>query len=184
MRLIVGLGNPGAEYEGTRHNVGARVVEALAARCGVEPVEEGRALVGWGRRRGRRFGLARPRTYMNRSGDAVERLMDAHDLRAADLLVVLDDMHLDVRAVRLRAGGSAGGHNGMAHIIDRLGTTGVPRLRLGIGSDFARGQQVDYVLAPFSSAQEPLVEDAVIHACNAALVFVTDGIEEAMNRFN
>ncbi len=183
-RLIVGLGNPGAEYEGTRHNAGFMVADALAARCRLGLVPDGEALVGWGSHRGCAFGLAKPQAYMNRSGDAVRRLARAHGLGAAEILVVVDDLHLDVGAVRLRAGGGAGGHNGLEHVAERLGTTDFPRLRLGIGRDFPRGGQVDYVLAPFAPQQRAALEDALITACNAALAFVADGIEAAMNRYN
>lgn len=183
-RLIVGLGNPGEEYAETRHNAGFMVVDALAARCRIELGRAHEALVGWGRHRGDPVGLAKPQTFMNRSGGAVRALVDAHGLAPGEVLVVVDDLHLDVGVIRLRPGGGAGGHNGLQDIADRLGTTDFPRLRLGIGRDFPRGGQVDYVLQPFGAAQRTLMDDALITACNAALAFVTDGVETAMNRYN
>jgi PTH1 family peptidyl-tRNA hydrolase len=184
-RLIIGLGNPGAEYEGTRHNVGFAVADALAEKIGVAfQHEKGNALVAWGRWRGCPFGLVKPLTYMNRSGGAARTLLGRCGLRPEEMLVVMDDLSLPPGTVRLRAQGSAGGHNGLQDIIDRLGTDQFPRLRVGIGSDFPRGRQVDYVLTPFTAQEQPLVDEAVGVACEAALTFVADGIVTAMNRFN
>ncbi len=184
-RLIIGLGNPGVAYEGTRHNVGYDVVDALAGRTGVTLVHgRGNTLLGWGRWRGCPFGLAKPLTFMNRSGQAVRSLRGHAGLTPADILVILDDINLPVGALRLRAGGSAGGHNGLQDIIDTLGTDTFPRLRIGIGNDFPRGGQADYVLTPFSPEERTLIGEAVDRAAEAALTFVTDGIATAMNRFN
>jgi len=184
-RLIVGLGNPGTEYEGTRHNVGFVVVKTLADRTGIA-LSMGRfqALEGWGRHRGCPFGLALPLTYVNRSGDAVKPLMSQHGLSPNELLVVVDDLHLPPGTIRLRAGGGSGGHNGLEHIAERIGTTDFPRLRIGIGSDFPRGRQADYVLSPFTDEQQPFIDEAIDQACEAALSFVHDGISTAMNRYN
>jgi PTH1 family peptidyl-tRNA hydrolase len=182
--LIVGLGNPGPKYANTRHNVGFRVVDALARRKRVSLSTEGDVQVGWTTHNGTRLGLAKPLTFMNRSGDAVAPLLEAHDMAPASLLVVVDDLHLDVGQLRLRPGGSSGGHNGLKHIAERLGTTNYPRLRVGIGSDYARGQQAAYVLAPFTRQQHAVIDDALIDACNAALAFATDGLNAAMNRYN
>lgn len=184
-RLIVGLGNPGVEYDGTRHNVGFVVVEALAEQTGVA-LTAGRlqALEGWGNHRGCPFGLVLPLTYVNRSGDAVGPLLSQHGLAPDALLVVVDDLHLPAGTIRLRPGGGSGGHNGLDHIVRRLDTTDFPRLRIGIGNDFPRGRQADYVLSPFTVEQQPLVDKAIERACEAALTFVHDGIEPAMNRYN
>jgi PTH1 family peptidyl-tRNA hydrolase len=184
-RLIVGLGNPGEEYAGTRHNAGFMLVDALADRLRVEVDDyHAEALNAEAGHRGYPLVLAKPTTYVNRSGDAARRLLNKHGLEPRDLLVVVDDLNLDVGALRLRPGGGSGGHNGLASIAQALGTTDYPRLRLGIGSDYERGGQVDYVLAPFSAEQRPRLREALEAGREAALCFVTDGIEEAMNRFN
>lgn len=182
--LIVGLGNPGPKYADTRHNVGFEVADALADRLRISLSREYDALVGWGQHKNRRIGLAKPQTYMNRSGDPVAALVNAYDLSPGDLLVVVDDLNLDVGQLRLRPGGSSGGHNGLAHIEQRLGTSAYPRLRIGIGSDYPHGAQADYVLSPFSAQQRDVIDDTLIDACNAALTAVRDGVDAAMNRFN
>ncbi|GIV59874.1 aminoacyl-tRNA hydrolase [Rhodocaloribacter litoris] len=184
-RLIIGLGNPGEAYAGTRHNVGFMVADAVAEKTGLrlEPAR-GNVLLGWGSWRGCPFGVAKPMTYMNLSGQAVQALVRRFGLDPGDLLVVYDDLNLPPGKLRLRPGGSAGGHNGVQDIIDRLGTDAFPRLRLGIGHDFPRGGQVDYVLAPFDPEQQRLIEEVLPVACDAALTFVTDGLTTAMNRFN
>ena len=184
-RLIVGLGNPGAEYEKTRHNVGFEVVDAVAdkARITLEH-DKGDVLLGWGRVRRYPLGVAKPLTYMNRSGTAVRTLLGRHGLEPQEILVVVDDINLPVGKLRLRQGGSAGGHNGLQDITDRLGRDDFPRLRFGVGSDFSRGKQADYVLSPFSPDERPIVEEALVRARDAAITFVTDGIVTAMNRFN
>jgi PTH1 family peptidyl-tRNA hydrolase len=184
-RLIVGLGNPGAEYEGTRHNVGFQVVDALARRTRIDlDTHRADALVGEGRYRGDALVVALPLTYMNRSGDAVAPLMRRAGLAPSELIVVVDDLHLDVGTLRLRKGGGSGGHNGLADIERALGTSAYPRLRVGVGSDFGRGQQADYVLAPFDAEQQPVIDETLPRAVDALLCFVREGIETAMNRFN
>lgn len=184
-RLIVGLGNPGPEYEATRHNVGFMVIDALVEQTGIELTDTRfQALSGWGSHRGCPFGLVKPLTYVNRSGQAVRPLQRHHGLAARELLVVVDDLNLPLGKLRLRPGGGSGGHNGLEDIAERLGTTAFPRLRIGIGSDFSRGQQVEYVLSPFSSEQQPAIEEAIDRACDAALTYVSEGVETSMNRFN
>lgn len=183
-RLVVGLGNPGPDYANTRHNVGFRVVNALADRLRVSFDRAYDALVGWGQYKNRRLGLAKPLTFMNRSGNAVAPLCEQYDLPPSDLVVVVDDLHLPVGTIRLRPDGSSGGHNGLQHVAQRLGTTDFPRLRVGIGNDFASGEQVDYVLSPFTPQQEPEIEDAVADAVEAVLTTVREDLDTAMNRFN
>ncbi len=185
-RLIVGLGNPGAEYEGTRHNVGFAVVEAVAQKARIDFGYDGRAgaMVGEGRFRGRSLTLVKPLSYMNRSGTPVRHLLRRYGLAPRDLLIIVDDINLPTGRLRLRPRGSAGGHNGVQDLIDCLGTDDFPRLRIGIGDDFSRGRQSDYVLSPFSEAQRHAVEEALARARDAALTFVTDGLVTAMNRFN
>lgn len=184
-RLIVGLGNPGVPYVGTRHNVGFEVVEAVAARARITLApERARTIGGWGSWRARAFGVAMPQTYMNLSGEAVLGLVRAHALAPEDVLVVVDDIALDVGALRARPGGSAGGHNGLQSIADLLGTDQYPRLRIGVGRDFPRGRQADYVLQPFTDEQRVLIDEALPVAAEAALTFVADGIQTVMNRYN
>jgi PTH1 family peptidyl-tRNA hydrolase len=182
--LVIGLGNPGAEYEGSRHNVGYQVVDALADRLGVSFEHQQNALVGWGTHEGDTVGLALPLTYMNRSGDAVVSLREQHDLGPNQLLIIVDDLHLPLGTLRLRPNGSSGGHNGLAHIARRLDTTEYPRLRVGIGNDFPEGEQVDYVLSPFSDGQKSTIRDAITEAGDAALTVAHDDLEAAMNQFN
>lgn len=182
--LAIGLGNPGAEYEDTRHNVGHQVLDALAQRLDVSLDHWGDALVGWGQHDGQKVGLAVPLSYMNRSGDPVAELQEHYDLSLDQLLIVVDDLHLPVGTLRLRPSGSSGGHNGLAHVAQRLGTTDFPRLRVGIGNEFREGQQVDYVLSPFSAEQKPKIRDAIDDACDAILTVAQADLEAAMNRFN
>ncbi len=184
-KLIVGLGNPGREYERTRHNVGFEVADALAERHGIAlKHHRGVALVGWGMLDGLRFGVMKPITFMNRSGRAVQDVSKYFDVDPSDVLVVFDDLNLPLGTIRLRAGGSAGGHNGVQNVMDVLKTDAFPRLRIGIGSEFARGRQVDYVLSPFSSKDRETVDEALVRAQEAVETFAREGIESAMNRYN
>lgn len=182
--LAIGLGNPGAEYEGTRHNVGYQVVDALAEQLDVSFERKAESLVGWGTHEDLDVGLALPLTYMNRSGDAVVALREMYDLDVEQLLVLVDDIHLPVGTIRLRPSGSSGGHNGLSHISRRLGTDEYPRLRLGIGDDFPPGGQVDYVLAPFTPDQESAIRRAIDEACDAILSVATSDLETSMNQYN
>ncbi|WP_103029584.1 aminoacyl-tRNA hydrolase [Salinibacter altiplanensis] len=182
--LAIGLGNPGAKYEDTRHNVGHQVIDALSGRLDISLQHESDALVGWGRHADQKIGLAVPLTYMNRSGDAVAGLQDYYDLPLDRLLVIVDDLHLPVGTIRLRPAGSSGGHNGLAHVAQRLGTTEFSRLRIGIGDDFPNGRQSDYVLSPFTEEQHPAARSAREDAEDAVLTMARNDIDAAMNRFN
>lgn len=182
--LAIGLGNPGAEYEDTRHNVGHQVLRALADRLDVSFEHETDALVGWGHHDGEEIGLAVPLSYMNRSGDPVVSLKEHYDLALDDLLIVVDDLHLPVGTIRLRPSGSSGGHNGLAHVAQRLGTIEFPRLRIGIGNEFPEGRQSDYVLSPFSSDQQPKIRRAINEAGDAILTAAHEDLEATMNQFN
>jgi len=184
-RLIIGLGNPGPEYEGTRHNVGFAVVDRIAQKTGATlHQEKGPVLFGWARYRNCAFGLAKPLTYMNRSGQAVRKLIQRHRLTPQDILIIVDDIHLPPGTIRIRARGGAGGHNGLQDIIEALGTDDFPRLRIGIGSNFERGKQAEYVLSPFTEEERPMMEQAIEIAAEAAITFACEGIREAMNRYN
>ena len=184
-RLVVGLGNPGPDYEDTRHNVGFWVIDRLAETTGIAvEAERDRALVGEGLWRGHPMALAKPMTFMNRSGQAVTRLMQRYGLEPADVLIVYDDLALPIGALRLRGKGGAGGHNGVQDLIDRLNSTEFPRLRVGVGDSFSRGGQVQYVLSPFDDEERPAIEEAVGAAAEAALTFVREGLTAAMNQHN
>ena len=184
-RLIVGLGNPGPNYERTRHNVGFEAADAVAEYAGIvlERVP-GNVLLGWGRLRSDPVGVAKPMTYMNRSGRAVGALIGMHRLDPRGMLVIVDDINLEPGRLRLRASGGAGGHNGLRDVIDRLGHGDFPRLRIGIGNAFSRGRQVDYVLSPFSPEERPHIDQAVARAVQAVESFVCEGMATAMSRFN
>lgn len=184
-RIIIGLGNPGVDYAETRHNVGFRVADAVAERARITLDRHiASATVGEGRWKSRPFVVARPLTYMNRSGESVRALIRRYRCEPNDILVVVDDINLPLGSIRIRRGGGAGGHNGLEDIADSLGTADYPRMRLGVGSGFAVGGQSDYVLSPFELEDEGVVADVISAAAEAALCFVSDGLQTAMNRFN
>jgi len=187
LRLVAGLGNPGAEYEGARHNVGFAVVDRLAGDEGISIKRlDCRALTGRGRIGDEVAVLAKPLTYMNASGEAVAALLKKLDLAAEDLLVVSDDIDLPVGALRLKPKGSAGGQKGLRSVEAMLGTNEFARLRVGIrGEHYTRENELgDYVLDRFSRSERPTIAAAVDRAADAARVWLTLGIAEAMNRFN
>jgi PTH1 family peptidyl-tRNA hydrolase len=187
VRLIVGLGNPGKEYRETRHNVGFMVADELARRhhltWALAPGQVPETFVA------KRFGepawmLAKPLTYMNRSGEAVAALARYYDIPAADLLIVVDEVALPFTRLRARAHGSAGGHNGLKSVIAGLGSTDFPRLRLGVGRGDARRDLADHVLAKFESGERADLETFIARAADAAEMFAVAGIEKAMNMYN
>jgi PTH1 family peptidyl-tRNA hydrolase len=185
MKLIVGLGNPGRRYRGTRHNVGWEVLARLADRAGIRvSQDEGWAEVGRGTIGRQRVLLARPVTYMNVSGEAVRDLRRRHRLRPEDILVIVDDIDLPLGRLRLRAGGSAGGHNGLKSVIEALGTTEFPRLRVGIGRPPLGVDPAEFVLTRFTDGEAAAVEKSLTRAAEAVETAVTSGIAAAMNRFN
>ena len=183
MWLVVGLGNPGRRYRGTRHNVGWEVVDRLSARWDL-PVsrEEEEALVGRGEIAGQEVLLAKPLTYMNRSGEAVRGLVRRYGVQPQEILVIYDDVDLPVGAIRIRPRGSSGGHHGMASVLEALGTSEIPRVRVGIGRP--RGETAEYVLSRFSSEERPLIEEAMERAADAVEAILREGTEAAMNRYN
>ena len=185
MRLIVGLGNPGAQYHGTRHNVGFEVIDVLARRYGLD-FESAPADALVAQQRGPEAGvmLAKPLTWMNRSGGAVQALRHYFRIEPEDLLVVADDVNLPLGRLRGRKSGSAGGHNGFASIITSLGTGDFARLRVGVGRGDSRRSLTAHVLARFAADEREEVEAAVERAADAVETFVEDGIERMMNRFN
>jgi PTH1 family peptidyl-tRNA hydrolase len=182
MKAIVGLGNPGPEYAGTRHNVGFVVVDEVARRWDVRlKAWKGIARLAMVSSRGAL--LAEPQTFMNASGDAVARLLAFHRVDPAEVLVVVDDVQLPLGRLRLRREGSAGGHNGLKSIIQQIGT-GFPRLRIGIGRGDPLWDLADHVLAPFRPDERAAMEQALTRAADAVETFVDEGIGAAMNRFN
>jgi PTH1 family peptidyl-tRNA hydrolase len=185
VKLIVGLGNPGAKYRDTRHNIGFAVVDELARRAGVPfasaPVE---ALIA--RIRGGDAGpvlLAKPMTFMNASGEAVGGLARYFKIAQADLLVVVDEVQLPLGKLRARARGSAGGHNGLKSLIGHLGDD-FPRLRIGVGRGDMRRDLADHVLARFEADEAAEVERMTARAADASEMFITSGIEAVMNAYN
>ena len=183
-RLIVGLGNPTPQYEGTRHNVGFAVLDRLVGKDSFRNDGRAQAWVREKSLRGRPVVLVKPQTYMNRSGFSVKSLMRRYLLTPQDIVVVVDDLNLPLGSIRIRAKGGAGGHNGMLDIIDSIGTNSFPRVRIGIGSEFERGRQSRYVLTRFSEKELPVVAGALKNATLAVATFVTDGVVMAMNRHN
>lgn len=183
--LIVGLGNPGRAYQHNRHNVGFRVVDRLAARHGLTfSRQQNGALVASGSIADRSVVLVKPQKFMNLSGGPVAALVKFYRIPPQRLLVIYDDLDLPLAALRLRPGGGSGGHKGVQHIIERLGTQDFARLRVGIGRPPGRMDPADYVLQDFSAEQWPLVEEALERAADAAEVWLSEGIERAMSRFN
>jgi PTH1 family peptidyl-tRNA hydrolase len=183
-KLIVGLGNPGDKYKETRHNVGFRVVELLAERHGIDlRRHRHQSVYGEGRIGEVAVLLAKPLTYMNLSGQAVAALLRYHGLTAADALVIYDDVHLPVGRLRVRAQGTAGGHNGIKSIIGSLGTSEFPRIRLGVGGPSDR-PLVDHVLGGFNRRESEVIAEILPLAADAAEVTLREGVEAAMNRFN
>lgn len=183
VKLIVGLGNPGPKYAGTRHNVGFDVVDELARRWQIGMgAEKFHAWFGVGEFRGERVGLMKPTTYMNRSGQAVVAAGQFYKLELTDLMVVVDDLALPVGKLRIRKSGSAGGHNGLEDIVTRAGSDAWCRLRIGIGARV--GDPKVYVLGEFDETEKPIIDAAVKKAADAVECWVAEGPDQAMNKFN
>jgi PTH1 family peptidyl-tRNA hydrolase len=185
MKLVVGLGNPGTKYDGTRHNVGFAAVDLLAKRHGAQWEAAPRgidALVA--RWRADDVVLAKPLTFMNNSGVAVQSLLQFYKITAEDTLVVFDEAQLETGRLRIRPDGSSGGHNGLKSVIASLGTEQVPRLRIGVGRGDERRDLADHVLARFDSDEREVIAQAIDTAADAAELFVADGAIAAMNRYN
>ena len=184
MKLIVGLGNPGPKYAGTRHNVGFDVIDYLAAGPGVGASREKfEALISEAKEGDETVLLVKPLTFMNLSGRAVRAVLDFYKIPVENLLVVCDDFNLPLGKLRVRVKGSHGGQNGLRNIQDQLGTDAYCRMRIGVGQP-AAGEAVDFVLSKFRPGERKAVEDAVASAAQAALVWARQGAEVCMNRFN
>jgi PTH1 family peptidyl-tRNA hydrolase len=185
MRLVVGLGNPGRRYRHTRHNIGWEVVDRLAAAHRIAiATDEGWAETGRGTVRGQRVLLARPETYMNASGAAVAYLRRRHRVTPEHLLVVLDDLDLPAGTLRLREQGSHGGHNGLRSIIEELGTSAFPRLRVGIGRPPAGVDPADYVLERPTAEERRRLDEAVAEAAEGVERWIAEGLQAAMRYCN
>jgi PTH1 family peptidyl-tRNA hydrolase len=184
MKVVVGLGNPGSRYAGTRHNVGFGVIDLLAKSPGAGRFA-GRfeAEVAEWVEAGEKVLLVKPQTYMNLSGRSLRQALDFYQIPAEDLLVVCDDINLPLAKLRVRARGTHGGHNGLRDIQNHLGTTEYARLRIGVGPPEGR-DAVDHVLDRFSPAEKPLIEDALLKAAQAVVVWLHRGVEACMNEFN
>jgi PTH1 family peptidyl-tRNA hydrolase len=182
MKAIVGLGNPGDEFRGTRHNVGFDVVDELARRWELK-LKAWKSVARLAVAADRETVLAEPTTFMNLSGEAIQKVRAFHQIEPADLLVVVDDVNLPLGRLRMRKMGSAGGHNGLKSIIQHLGPA-FGRLRIGVGRGDPNWDLADHVLARFQREERPAVEEAIGRAADAVEMFVADGIDLAMSRFN
>jgi peptidyl-tRNA hydrolase, PTH1 family len=183
MKLVIGLGNPGRQYAGTRHNVGFDVLDLLAGRHRLE-WESAPADALMARWRAASALLAKPLTFMNLSGHAIGELLRFYKIEAPDLFVIVDEANLELGRLRARPSGSAGGHNGLKSIISALGTEEFARLRVGVGRGDARRDLADHVLAKFDPDERIEVAEAVGRAADAAELFVAEGMTPVMNRFN
>jgi PTH1 family peptidyl-tRNA hydrolase len=183
--LIVGLGNPGREYRNTRHNVGFMLVDEIADRLEVDFRQtQSKALITDGRYQGNKIILAKPQTYMNKSGHATHALFKFYKLPFKNLLVAYDDVDLPFAIIRMKPSGGSAGHKGVKSIIEQLGTQDFPRLRLGIGRPPGHKQAANYVLKPFSKEEDDFLDNYIKRAGDAALTFIREGIDYAMTQYN
>ena len=182
--LIVGLGNIGPEYEGTRHNIGFRVLDALSKASNTAFEDRRYGFVAHLRVKNAELVLLKPSTYMNLSGNAVRYWLLQEKIPVENMLVVVDDLSLPLGTIRLRQGGGDAGHNGLKHIAQTLGGQGYNRLRFGIGNDFPQGYQVDFVLSKFTPEEEQIVDERALIACDAIKAFALSGMQFAMCNFN
>ena len=186
MFIIAGLGNPTKEYEGTRHNVGFDVIDRLSEKYNIAvDVKKHRAFIGKGMIAGQKVILAKPQTYMNLSGESIRSLLDYYKVdEEHELLVIYDDVSLGVGQLRIRAKGSAGGHNGIKNIIAHLGGQVFPRIKIGVGEKPPKYDLADYVLGHFSKAEKILMDEGYDNAVRAVEMIVSGDIEGAMNEYN
>jgi len=183
--LIIGLGNPGREYKDNRHNIGFMVIDRIAVRLNAQGIKvQAKAIVTNALVQERKLILAKPQTYMNLSGQSVQGLLHFYKIPIENLIVAHDDLDLPFGTIRIRPGGGPGGQRGMASTIEQLGTKDFPRLRLGIGRPPGRMDPKDYVLQDFSKEDQKLLPEVLDRAADAALTFITDGLNKAMNKYN
>ena len=185
MKLIVGLGNPGAKYAGTRHNIGFAVINKLTDRYGIHADREKfKGLIGEGRICGEKVILLKPLTFMNLSGESVRAVCDFYKLTNEDLIVIYDDISLPEGGIRIRQKGSAGGHNGIKNIIAHMGTDVFDRIKVGVGQKPEGWELVNHVLGCFSDVDVPIMEEALDRAADAVAEIIKFGAEKAMNKCN
>lgn len=186
MYIIAGLGNPGKEYENTRHNIGFQAIDKLAEQENIGVLEKKhKAVFGKGYVAGQKCILAKPQTFMNLSGESIRELIDYYKVdEKTQLIVIVDDICLDVGQIRVRKKGSAGGHNGLKNIISHLGHDSFNRIRIGVGEKPKGYELVDYVLGHFSKEEMKLMDDAAKKAADAVRTIIAEGADAAMNEFN
>ena len=186
MYLVVGLGNPGKEYEGTRHNAGFEVIDRIADKYNISvDTKKHRALIGKGIIGGQKVILAKPQTFMNLSGESVRSLLDYYKVdEEQEFIVIYDDISLDNGQIRIRAKGSAGGHNGIKNIIAHLGGQVFPRVKVGVGEKPSKYDLADYVLGHFSKEEQVLMDEGYAHAVHAVEMILEGDISAAMNEYN
>ena len=185
MKIIVGLGNPGIKYAGTRHNTGFSVVIGISDKFGIPfNKKECKSVTGHGYIEGEKVVLAQPQTYMNLSGEAVSELLHFYKCEPEDLIVIYDDVDLDVGKLRIRARGSAGGHNGIKDIIAHIGTDQFDRIKVGVGKKPEGWDLANHVLGRLSAEELPLMRETVDKAVNACAEIIVNGVNSAMNQYN
>ena len=182
--LIVGLGNMHPDYDDTRHNIGFEVVDMLAHKKDGEFKNDTLGDLCLIKHKGRFIYLLKPSTYMNLSGKSVRHWILKHKIKPENLLIVVDDLNIDFGKLRMRAKGADGGHNGLKSITQQLNTTKYPRLRVGIGDNFNKGRQVDYVLGKWTKKENESLGDIIDQSCEACLSFASIGLSRTMNAFN
>lgn len=182
--LIAGLGNFGIEYQNTRHNIGFDVLEYLAEEKKIIFNSKRYADTAEFKFKGKTFLLIKPTTYMNLSGKAVKYWMEKENIPLENLLIVTDDINLPLGKLRIRKNGNDGGHNGLKNINELLQTNEYKRLRFGVGNDFGKGKQVDFVLGKWTEAEQPLVTETIKKCAEAVISIIMEGVERAMNKFN
>jgi PTH1 family peptidyl-tRNA hydrolase len=182
--LIVGLGNIGLEYDGTRHNIGFDVADAFVIKHGGTFNLDRHAFLAKSKWKGKEFFVIKPTTYMNLSGKALKYWMDKEKIPLENILVILDDLALPLESLRLRKSGSDAGHNGLKNIQLMLQTDQYPRLRFGIGNNFSKGQQIDFVLGKWTPEELPVVKEKILKSIDIVESFASQGIERTMNLYN
>lgn len=185
MYIIAGLGNPGKQYDMTRHNIGFHTIDYIAEKHGIKLSKlKFKAVYGEGKIGGEKVYLVKPQTYMNLSGEAVGEMARFYKIPPENIIVINDDISLDTGRIRIRAKGSAGGHNGLKSIIYHLSTDVFPRVKMGVGAPKDADELVDFVLGRFTKAEIPVMETAIINAEGAVCEIIKNGTESAMNKFN